>query len=170
MAHRWSMRGRNPRAAAYRRRAGWDIFSESLQTDSVEPSHGDIDSSWVATPAPRSRRPCSQARCGEEEERTSGTPSQSDADETPAAPFVHLDDVDPVHEDFASRRIDQSVDVTDEGRLAGARKSHDDLNVAAGNRDVDVLQSENVSVLVVSSVLDSPFYRVDEADAVRQIS
>ena len=66
------------------------------------------------------------------------------ATKLPQLRFVHLDDVDAVHEDFANRRIDQSVDVTDEGRLSGARKSHDHLNVAGGNFDVDVLQSENM--------------------------
>ena len=57
------------------------------------------------------------------------------------------EDIAPVDHDPARRRLDQPVDVADQGGLAGAGQAHDDRDLPGGNLDVDVLQPKHMAVL-----------------------
>jgi hypothetical protein len=53
-------------------------------------------------------------------------------------------------------RLDEPVDVPDEGGFAGPRQPHDDLDAARRHRDVDVLQGEDMVVLAEQLGLAEP--------------
>ena len=62
-----------------------------------------------------------------------------------------------VHADFAFGRVDETVDMADQGGLAGAAESHDDLDAARGHVQIDVAQSEHVTVVFQQFLLADAF-------------
>ena len=61
--------------------------------------------------------------------------------------LIEGQDVSLAHVDQARRRFDQSVEVADQGRLAGAGKTHDDEDFAFLDREVDVSETDRMTSL-----------------------
>ncbi|MNI44240.1 hypothetical protein D3C73_986060 [compost metagenome] len=61
--------------------------------------------------------------------------------------LVQADDVHAIDQDVAGAGLDQAVEVADQGRLAGARQSHDDVDAAFFNGQADVAQTQRVAAL-----------------------
>ena len=58
-----------------------------------------------------------------------------------------LNEVVVTEDDFLCRGLDQSVDVADQGGLAGPRQAHDDGDLTRFNIDIDVLKTQDVAGL-----------------------
>src|SRR5690606_4215917 len=54
-------------------------------------------------------------------------------------------DIDPIDQDLPRARLDQAVEMPDEGGLAGPRQAHDDVDAAFFYRQADVSQTQRMT-------------------------